>query len=84
MTEHELSELVDLYVAGELPQALRAWVENHLAAHPDAARDAETLRATLTRLQAAPAERPGSWFTERLLDTLLREHGAEEALTRLA
>ena len=77
MTEHEWSELLDLYVADELPNALRAHMEAHLAAHPSAAQDAATLRAALTQLRAVPAERPDAWFTERLLDTLLREHAAE-------
>ena len=79
MTENEWTELVDLYVADELPDALRASVERHLAAHPAAAEDAASLRAALTRLHAAPtAERPDAWFTERLLDTLLREHAATQ------
>ena len=78
MTKEEWNELVDLYVAGELPDALRAHVEAYLGAHSDAARDAETLRAALDRLRAAPAERPDAWFTERLLDTLLREHVAAQ------
>ena len=78
MTEHEWTEMIDLYAADELPESLRARVEAHLAAHPDVARDAATLRHTLSRLHTAPAaERPDAWFTERLLDTLLREHAAE-------
>ncbi len=76
MTPDELTELTDLYVADELPGALRALVAAHLAAHPDAARDAETLSQALTRLRSAPAERPDAWFTERLLDTLLRDASA--------
>ncbi|MBV9848796.1 MAG: hypothetical protein JO250_03825 [Armatimonadetes bacterium] len=78
MTEEEWNELVDLYIADELPGALWAHVETYLVAHPDAARDAESLRAALNRLRAAPAERPDGWFTERLLDTLLREHTAAQ------
>ena len=78
MTEAELTEMVDLYVADELPDALRAHVETHLSAHPDAARDAATLRDALTHLRAAPAERPDAWFVERLLDTLLREHDSAQ------
>ena len=77
MTENEWTEMVDLYVADALPDALRASVERHLAAHPDAARDAATLQVALTRLHSAPFERPDAWFVERLLDTLLREHAAE-------
>ncbi len=77
MTEDEMTELVDMYVADALPEALRARVEAHLAAHPDAARDADTLQAAVSRLRAAPAERPDTWFVERLRDTLLREHAAE-------
>ena len=79
MNENEWTELIDLYAADELPDALRARVEAHLAARPDAAHDAATLRDTLTYLRAAPiAERPDAWFTERLLDTLLREHAAAQ------
>lgn len=84
MTPDELTELVDLYVADDLPDALRGYVEARLAASPEAARDAATLRAAVDQLRSASAERPDSWFTERLLDTLLREHTADSALTRLA
>jgi anti-sigma factor RsiW len=82
MTTDELTELIDLYIADELPDALRAFVSAHLDAHPEAARDAETLQAALTQLRTAPAERPDAWFTERLLDTLLREQSTEIVLTR--
>ncbi len=84
MTATELAELVDLYVDDALPEALRARLEAYLAAHPDAARDASTLRETVTRLHAASAARPDGWFVERALDSLLREHyGAEEPLPAL-
>jgi anti-sigma factor RsiW len=73
MTPEEMTELIDLYVADALPDALSARVEDYLAVHPDAARDAATLRAAIVRLHQAPPERPDTWFTERLLDTLLRE-----------
>lgn len=76
MTPEEWAELIDLYADDELPNALRARVEAHLTAHPDAAQDAASLRATLIRLQTAPAERLDAWFTERLLASLLREHAA--------
>ncbi len=74
MTEDERDELIDLYVDDALPEALRARVEGYLAAHPDAAREVAALRATIARLQAAPAERPDDWFVERALDRLLHEH----------
>jgi anti-sigma factor RsiW len=76
MTEEEWTELIDLYVMETLPDALRARVETFLATNPEAAQDARTLRATQAHLQSAPAERPDAWFTERLLDSLLREHAA--------
>ena len=78
MTRSEMTELVDLYIADALPEMLRARVESHLARHPATARDAETLRASLAQLQTTPGERPDSWFTERLLNTLLREHIAAQ------
>lgn len=80
MTDDELHELLDLYVADQLPDALQARVEAHLAAHPDAARDADTLRRTLDRLRSAPAERPDTWFVERALGGLLREHASAESV----
>jgi anti-sigma factor RsiW len=82
MTTDEMTELIDLYVADELPDTLRAFVATYLNTHPEAAYDAETLRASLTQLRTAPAERPDAWFTERLLNTLLREQSTEIVLTR--
>ncbi len=79
MSENEMAELMDLYVADALPDALRARVDSYLAARPDAARDAETLRAALAQLRDAPPARPDSWFTERLLGTLLREHDSAQS-----
>lgn len=73
MTDDPMTELLDLYVSGELPEAVQTHVEAYLQAHPDAARDVRSLRETVTRLQSAPAERPDAWFTERLLGRLLRE-----------
>jgi anti-sigma factor RsiW len=78
MTQDELAELLDLYIDDALPEGLRAKVEAHLAAHPDAAHDAASLQATVLRLQSAPHERPDTWFVERALDRLLQEHSAAQ------
>ena len=77
MTEDELAELIDLSLDDTLPEALRGHVEAHLAANPDAARDAAALRLAVARLKAAPAERPDAWFMERALGRLLQEHAEE-------
>jgi anti-sigma factor RsiW len=77
MTDDQRTELLDLYIDDELPDALRAHVEAYLAAHPDAEREVQELRATVSRLHAAPAERPDAWFVERTLDGLLHENAAQ-------
>lgn len=79
MTEDQQAELLDLYADNSLPAGLRAYVEEYLQSDPDAAQDAESLRATVSRLQAVPSDRPESWFVERLLDRLLRD--SAEALS---
>ena len=79
MTHDELAELVDLSIDDALPLALRGHVEAYLAAHPEAARDAERLHETVARLRAAPTERADDWFVERTLDRLLHEHAAAQA-----
>ena len=79
MTDEELAELIDLSVDDALPLALRRHVEAYLAAHPEAAQDAQRLRQTVARLRAAPAERPDAWFVERTLDRLLHEHAAAQS-----
>jgi anti-sigma factor RsiW len=84
MTQAERDELIDLYVDDALPEALRAAVEAYLMAHPEAAADAATLQAAISRLKAAPGDRPDTWFTERALDRLLREHAeAQDTETTL-
>ena len=82
MTEDERDEMIDLYVDDALPESLRARVEEHLNAHPEEAADVAALRATVARLQAAPAERPDEWFVERALDRLLREHSEAQPALR--
>ena len=77
MTESERTDLIELYVDGELPDALRANVEAHLAAHPEASANTATLISTKRRLQAMPTDRPDTWFVERTLDRLLQEHAAD-------
>ena len=76
MTEAERADLIDLYIAGELPEALRDRVEMDIAAHPDAAGEVAALQATARRLQSLTHEKPDAWFVERALDRLLREHYA--------
>ena len=78
MTEAERNELLDLYVDSALPEALRASVDAHLAANPEAAADAASLQAAVSRLEVMPVERPDAWFTERALSRLLREHAAAQ------
>ncbi len=78
MTQAERDELIDLYVDDTLPEALRATVEAHLAAHPEAAAETAALQAAISRLKSAPGDRPDTWFTERALDRLLREHAAAQ------
>jgi anti-sigma factor RsiW len=82
MSEDEWFELVDLYVADQLPEALRAGVDARLAADPAAAEDMRTLRETMDQLKAQPAERPDPWYVERVIDGLLREHGAAQNTQR--
>ncbi len=74
MTDTERDDLIDLYVNNELPEALRAHVEAHLAAHPESAQDTASLQAALAQIKAMPLPRPDDWFVERALDSLLREH----------
>ena len=82
MTQAERDELIDLYVDDALPEALRASVEAYLTAHPEAAADAASLQAAVSRLKSAPSDRPDGWFVERALDRLLREHAeAQETET---
>lgn len=78
MTDTERDELIDLYVDDSLPEALRASVEAYLTSHPEAAADARTLQAAVSRLKSAPADRPETWFVERALDRLLHEHAAAQ------
>lgn len=84
MTGQQTEELLDLYLDEELPEALQAHIEAYLAAHPDAAEDVNSLRETITRLRAIPAERPDAWFIERTLDRLLHEHMGAQAPAREA
>ena len=81
MTEAERDELLGLYIDDALPEALRASIEAHFAAHPEAAADAATLQAAVSRLKSMPVERPDAWFAERTLDRLLREHAAAQEQT---
>lgn len=83
MTGEQNTELLGLYFDDELPEALRAHVEDYLASHPDAAQDGRSLRDTVVRLRALPAERAAAWFIERTLDSLLREHAGAQAPTTL-
>jgi anti-sigma factor RsiW len=83
MTEDQKEELLDLYGDDALPAGLRAWVEDYLQSHPKAAQDVQSLRAAIDRLQTAPAERPDSWFVERLLDRLLRENAEADSPSAL-
>lgn len=78
MTEAERNELLNLYIDDALPEALRASVDAHLAADPEAAAEAASLQTTLSQLKALPSERPDAWFAERTLDRLLREHAAAQ------
>jgi anti-sigma factor RsiW len=72
-----LAELIGLSIDEELPESLRAAVDHAIAKNPAIARDTATLRATVDRLKALPAEKPDAWFVERALQGLLREHDAE-------
>jgi anti-sigma factor RsiW len=83
MTEDQKMELLDLYVDDMLPTGLRVWVEDYLQSQPEAAQDVQSLRKAIARLQAAPTERPDSWFVERLLDRLLRENAEADATPAL-
>lgn len=80
MTDSEHDELIDLYIDDALPEALRIRVEAYFSGHPEAAAEAAGLKAAVYRLQAAPKDRPGTWFTERTLDRLLREHEAAQEI----
>ncbi|MGI4791304.1 MAG: hypothetical protein ACRYFS_20955 [Janthinobacterium lividum] len=78
MTEAERDDLIDLYIEDALPEGLRASVETYLTAHPEAAADAASLQAAISRLQTTPSDRPDTWFVERALDRLLHEHSAAQ------
>lgn len=82
MTQDELAELIDLYVDDALPESLRARVADYLEGHPEEATRVAALRATVTRLQSAPAERPDGWFVERALNRLLHEHAEAQPTVR--
>lgn len=77
MAAEEWAELLDLSLDGGLPEAWQARVDAYLAAHPQAASDAQSLRRTLNVLAHAPAPRPDTWFVERALQGVLHEHRAE-------
>jgi len=77
MTPKEWTELLDLSLDGALPEAWQARVDSHLAAHPEATADAESLRRALEVLASAPVPRPEGWFVERALQGVLHEHRAE-------
>jgi len=79
MNQNELQELIGLWVDGTLPEALRDLVEAEMAKWPDLAEDAAALRQTARELRTLPAEHPDSWFVEKTLTRLLREHDAAEA-----
>ena len=83
MTEAERADLIDLYIAGELPEALRGFVETYLSANLDAAGEAAALQETVRRLQTMTQDKPDDWFVERTLDRLLREHAASQTETEL-
>lgn len=76
-TEREWTELLDLSLDGALPEAWQARVDAYVCAHPEAARDAESLRRTLETLASAPMARPDAWFVERALQGVLHEHRAD-------
>jgi anti-sigma factor RsiW len=74
MSNEALAELIGLSLDDELPEALKAAVEKLLAENPEAASDAAGMRAAVEALRALPAEKPDSWFVERALQGLLRDH----------
>ena len=77
MTSEEWTELLDLSLDGALPSSWQARVDAYLAAHPDVAQDAESLRETWNMLVSAPAPRLDAWFVERALQGVLHEHRTE-------
>ncbi len=77
MTPEEWTELLDLSLDGVLPEAWQARVDAYLAAHSEAAADAQSLRRTLGILASAPVPRPDGWFVERALQGVLHEHRAD-------
>jgi len=77
MTKEEIAELIGLSIDEELPEVLRAAVDRAIASDPAAARDADTLRSTVERLKGLSPDKPDTWFVERALHGLLREHDAE-------
>lgn len=81
MTNPEWQELIELYVDDALPEALRERIDARLSSDPAAAHDAATLRDAAARLHQAPAEMPASWFVERALCGLLREHADATTVT---
>ena len=78
MTVSEYADLIDLYVDDALPAALYGLAESYLAARPDAAEEAEGLKATARRLQSTIPEKPDEWFIERTLNRLLHAHNAAQ------
>lgn len=78
MTDAERLELFDLFIDDTLPEALQASVNSYLAVNLEAAAEVHALQETVARLKAMPVERPDTWFTERTLDRLLREHAAAQ------
>jgi anti-sigma factor RsiW len=74
MTNEELTELIGVSIDEDLPDTLRAAVERALADDPVLARDTAALRGTVLALKALPSEKPDTWFVERALQGLFREH----------
>lgn len=70
----ERDEWIDLFVDDALPEALRARAMQEIAADPALAAEVAALQRVAARLRDVPAERPDTWFAERTLDCLLREH----------
>jgi anti-sigma factor RsiW len=70
----ELAALIDLYVAGDLPEETSRSVERHLLRCARCAHDVRSLEQTLALLQdAVPTEEPTPQFRERSLARLLNE-----------
>lgn len=84
MNNEQWEELLDLYVAGDLPVALQALVRERMESDPSAAEDVRTLISTRVALDTAQHSHPSDRFVERTLRGLLHANTRSDSNTRIS